>query len=342
MSISIGNPRLYWGETKPSLWTKSCDLLFSTPFTDVALFMVRESRRSKPLTISHKSCAPYLDNSTLACTSLDDGKWMINEIFEKEDYSSVEEAVKKAKFIVDVGANIGTFSAWCAAKKAQASDEKLTILCVEPMPSTADACQLNIDQAMKKHPNTTIRVAHMGLASEEHRGNVTMTHFEDVPSCSTARPQDKHKSNIAPLLASESGFLEYYGPYRPIMCKLISLLPLKSLRDTARQLAVAYLWRWSEVQVNLSSLQDAMDSTKLEVPEKIDLLKVDIEGLELAVLDVWWKKIQQAILEVHDIDSRCDKVIKLLKSKGLKAKKQADDYYNDEIGMNHYMIVAHR
>ena len=66
---------------------------------------------------------------------------LINEIFEKEDYSSVEEAVKKAKFIVDVGANIGTFSAWCAAKKAQASDEKLTILCVEPMPSTADACQ---------------------------------------------------------------------------------------------------------------------------------------------------------------------------------------------------------
>eukprot|EP00956_Cyclotella_meneghiniana_P020514 scaffold36326_cov23-Cyclotella_meneghiniana.AAC.1 len=175
------------------------------------------------------------------------------------------------------------------------------------MQSTVDACQLNIDQAMKKHPNTTIRVAHMGLVSEEHRGNVTMTHFEDVPSCSTARPQDKHESNIAPLLASESGFLEYYGPYRPIMCKLISLLPLKSLRDIARQLAVAYLWRWSEVQVNLLSLQDAMDSTKLEVPE-------------------------------NDID----KVIKLLKSKGLKAKKQADDYYNDEIGMNHYMIVAHR
>ena len=76
------------------------------------------------------------------------------------------------------------------------------------------------------------------------------------------------------------------------------------------------------------------------------MLKVDVEGLELAVLesieDEWWPRVRRVIVEVHDLGARCDKVLALLRAKGFAAQKLSDDYYNDEIGMNHHMIVAHR
>ena len=50
--------------------------------------------------------------------------------------------------------------------------------------------------------------------------------------------------------------------------------------------------------------------------EQVDLLKVDVERAELAVLrgisDSDWPKIRQIVLEVHDIDGRLAEVKRLL------------------------------
>ena len=50
--------------------------------------------------------------------------------------------------------------------------------------------------------------------------------------------------------------------------------------------------------------------------KKVDLLKVDVERAELAVLrgisDSDWPKIRQIVIEVHDIDGRLAEVKRLL------------------------------
>jgi non-ribosomal peptide synthase protein (TIGR01720 family) len=61
---------------------------------------------------------------------------------------------------------------------------------------------------------------------------------------------------------------------------------------------------------------------------KIDLLKIDVEKGELAVLagieDADWSKIDQIVMEVHDLDGRVRQVTELLSSRGFKIDVQQD------------------
>jgi hypothetical protein len=54
---------------------------------------------------------------------------------------------------------------------------------------------------------------------------------------------------------------------------------------------------------------------------RIDLLKVDVEKAELDVLNGItgedWPKIQQVVVEVHDLDHRVEATTKLLRAAGL-------------------------
>jgi hypothetical protein len=54
--------------------------------------------------------------------------------------------------------------------------------------------------------------------------------------------------------------------------------------------------------------------------KRIDLLKIDVEGCEYAVLrgisNADWGAVQQVVLEVHDVKSRLARVVRMLKRKG--------------------------
>lgn len=53
--------------------------------------------------------------------------------------------------------------------------------------------------------------------------------------------------------------------------------------------------------------------------ETIDLLKIDVERAEMAVLrgvsDEHWQRIRQVVMEVHDVDGSLDIVLRLLKTR---------------------------
>ena len=55
--------------------------------------------------------------------------------------------------------------------------------------------------------------------------------------------------------------------------------------------------------------------------DHIDLLKIDVEGAELQVLEGLsmedWSIIEQVVLEVHDVDGRLAELVSLLMSFGL-------------------------
>jgi len=80
-----------------------------------------------------------------------------------------------------------------------------------------------------------------------------------------------------------------------------------------------------KVKVCVDTLSDIFAEENIE---RVDLLKVDVEGEELNVLlginadD--WGKIHQIILEVHDVDSRVATVTEMLKTNGFDVRI-ADD-----------------
>ena len=301
----------------------------------------RGSRERHMLELSVPDCAPYFERSVLSCTCAEDGKRIVKEILRDEIYSSVRSIVEQSRFVVDIGANVGAFAAWVAAKKSAASrkvensknTQALTVLCLEPVPSTAAACERNASRAMRKHSNTSIKVAKIGLAptkkdfptesssvsmKQENMLLPKLTYFEGTPSSSTTHPQIKYESSIKPLLQSDRSFLDYYGMSRPNLCAMIESLPFAGLRQAFCEVAVAFLWRWKPLTVKLGSLLEAFNMTRTELPETIDLLKVDIGVAMDFIEDWWWPKVQNVLIEevASSTQAQREEVLAFLKSKG--------------------------
>ncbi|BAZ45716.1 methyltransferase FkbM family protein [Chondrocystis sp. NIES-4102] len=63
--------------------------------------------------------------------------------------------------------------------------------------------------------------------------------------------------------------------------------------------------------------------------ERIYLLKIDVAKAELDVIEgikeEYWAKIQQIVMEVHNINNRLQKIIKLLKSQGFSQINYQED-----------------
>jgi hypothetical protein len=68
-------------------------------------------------------------------------------------------------------------------------------------------------------------------------------------------------------------------------------------------------------------LRTASEVIRTEQISQIDLLKIDVEKGEWDVLlgidDEDWNKIQQIVIEVHEIDNRLEKISRLLNDHGL-------------------------
>ena len=64
--------------------------------------------------------------------------------------------------------------------------------------------------------------------------------------------------------------------------------------------------------------------------ERVDLLKVDVEGAEEAVLagipDATWPAIRQLVVEVHDVDGRLERLRRLLERCGYRTQSAREDW----------------
>ena len=360
-NLTMGSIHLYWAperRTTPlSLSLNTIWWMWSPLITSNSALPSygQTSQRSLELRLPN-DCKGYLDSSSIACTSEDDGKRIVQQIFQEEMYTKARSIVQDAKFVVDIGANIGAFAAWVAAQHDDQDEsreptikkEPLTILCLEPVPTTFEACERNAARAMRKHRNTKIQVAKMGLAPAKKRSRpassspspTKLTYFEETPSSSTTHPHYKYESSIKPLLQSDKAFLDYYKGSRPSLCSMIERLPLQGLRQAVCELAVAFLWRWRPVSVNLGSLLQAFHMTKTDLPDTIDLLKVDIGVAMDFIEDWWWPKVQHVLIEevASATPSHRTKVLDFLSSKGFELLSE-DETVVDKSAANRYMIL---
>jgi len=245
---------------------------------------------------------------TILCRNRNETEFMYEEIFEKKTYLNFNIDVPNDACIFDVGANIGLFTLF-ASKLAAGS----SIYSFEPIPPVFEILHYNAEIH-----GVNAKLFQCGLSNIS--GDSNFTYYPNVSLMSgrfadAAADSDVVKSFV---MAQDSELPSEHELDQLLADRLISedfTCPLKTLSQVIRDEAV----------------------------QKIDLLKIDVEKGELDVLagidDSDWPKINQIVMEVHDLNGRVRQVRDLLAARGFNVNVQQDAMLNQT---NLYNIYASR
>lgn len=208
-------------------------------------------------------------------------------------------------FIIDAGANIGFFTLYM--KKKYPSSR---ILAFEPAPETFKNLSKNIELHNTKEG---VEIHECALGSKNT--TKTFTFYPNFPGNSTLVPEEKKLAlKAAHELSSDMG------------------------KDVERMYQNP-----QEVSVPLRRLSYFLKD--VENLTRIDLLKIDVEGVELETLlgldDHHLALVRNVIIEICDLaEGQLKKLETFLESKGFIIKTEASDWIPKEAKM--FMVIGHR
>lgn len=183
--------------------------------------------------------------------------------------------------VLDVGAHVGLFSLFVKHEYPKA-----TVLAFEPIPVTAHALRANVEL----HKAEGVHVVNCGLGAT-HEDAVEFSFYPGVPGNSTRYPDQKNRS------VELSG--EVFGP--------------QGAEEAKRQFD-----RREAVTTSVERLSDML--TRHPGLGEVDLVKIDVEGAEVDVLDgiddADWPRLRQFVIEVQDLDGQVNRVRAILDSHG--------------------------
>jgi len=238
--------------------------------------------------------------------------------------------------IVDVGTNVGFF----ALSVARELDE-YDIACFEPVPPLVDCAKRNLAPYHKDGAKSRQRIVvnTMGLGDKDGEAS-----FDFEPHFSAGASMDKSvfdkgvkDRRLASWIRGMVHDTQFIGGYpswlvRPVrallgvpvvgvvlMCTLLPImyLPLIVRIATQPKVVIPVTCKVHRLSDMLRKHEGTDDSTR-----PIAMLKIDVEGAEWSVLmgidDATWARVQQVVIETHDIDGRVGKTMELLKAKGFK------------------------
>lgn len=224
---------------------------------------------------------------------------------EIETYFTNGIRLKPGDTIFDVGANIGLFS----VDAYNRCERDLHVYAFEPVEAIYKVLCQNLKRCA---PKIQANVFSYGLAS-----SCKVTPFAYYPHAtvlSTAYPDEE-----ADLVLVKDAVLNSiaYLDVAPLAVRCLRWLP-KALSATILHYALRRTLRPETVLCQLRTLSQVVRDHGID---RIDILKIDVEKAELDVLlgieHQDWPKIQQTVVDVHDIDGRLDTVITLLRQNGL-------------------------
>ena len=208
--------------------------------------------------------------------------FLYHEIFEQRCYLQHGIQVRAGDVVIDAGANLGLFSLYLATHVPGAR-----IHAFEPLPPIFACAKENLNG------HAGVQLHAVGLSNRA--GEVAFEYFPKVPSNSTMYPGDKRGETRA--LGSDFKLRDIYKVSKLHGLMLTALYPLR------RWIVRAYLadkFRDPEIYpCQLTTLDHVIEHHGLT---SIALLKVDVEGAELDVLDglsdANLRKVAQLALEL--------------------------------------------
>jgi FkbM family methyltransferase len=252
---------------------------------------------------------------------------------EVEEYFALDLALRPGAIVVDVGANIGAFS----LRAAQACEGDLTLICIEPSPSVFASLRTNFTSqpslAQSRH-----HLLAMGLGDSD--GAVSFCAFHRFPTNSTFDAPAKRREFEM--------FFEDRG--RRIEAALgrgahpFRVLGEKLVRTRLAWAIMRKVMGAETVSVPVKRFSDVIFPL-LKPNARVDLLKVDVEGYELRVLEGIaaedWPRIQRVVLETHDSEGRLEAVTRVLRAGGM-TRIQAVAQKTQDNGLSGVILFATR
>jgi FkbM family methyltransferase len=243
-----------------------------------------------------------------------------DDIFVKRVYTSHGINLTGASCVFDVGGNIGLFTVFVAHHFPEAR-----VFSFEPAPPLFAVLSANAAPY-----GSRVSLFNCGLLRQA--GSADLTFYPHSSGMSSFYPNEREekaalrtlihnlnqgelaqgKEGIADILRYEDELVEQRFKRETWTC------PLRTLSDVIREQGVA----------------------------RIDLLKVDVEKSEMDVLaglaEEDWGKVEQAVLEVHDLGDRLQEVSALFRSHGFTVTLEQEELYRGSDRWNVYALREHR
>jgi phthiocerol/phenolphthiocerol synthesis type-I polyketide synthase E len=238
-------------------------------------------------------------------------QYIYKEIYEERTYLRHGITLQDGAVVVDAGANIGLFSLFVLQNFA-----RVKTYAFEPIPDTHAALRHNLLSHAPK--GSEVHLFQHGLA--EHPGTAEFAFYPNAPGNSTTHTDEKNR--IKGLFEKE--LLENCWRHSKLFA--ITLWMLFPFRRLMVKKMVNRIYKQVNVTCTLRRLSDVLEEQNVE---RVDLLKVDVEGAELDVLrgirSEHWARIRQVVMEVHDVQGRLGVVRDMLKGHGFEVVTDQDD-----------------
>jgi amino acid adenylation domain-containing protein/FkbM family methyltransferase len=219
-------------------------------------------------------------------------EFLFKEIFEGEGYLRHGLTLAEGDVVFDVGANIGMFTLFAGAQGAR-------VYAFEPIPPVYDVLAANATLH-----DIAGRVFPCGLGSRAE--TVSFTYY----------PENTVLSGRFASVEAETRVVRQY---------LTNVDAGSSGRGSLDEL-LSHTLRGERYDCAIRTLSDIV---REEGIDRIDLLKIDVEKAEWDVLAGIgaedWAKIQQVVIEVHDLDGRLAQVLTLLRHHGFACVAEEED-----------------
>lgn len=207
--------------------------------------------------------------------------------------------LKPGATVIDAGAHVGVFVSMVVAM----CEGNATIHAFEPVPQSASMLRRNV----ARMASASVCVHECALGSRE--GILELAYHPETPMLSSAFPEE---TGLEYLKLRDALIRNSNGPDAPARLKALGAIP-GFLRRLVLDLTLRRHFRFERITCPVRRLADVILEESLA---SIDLLKINVEKSEellLAGLDDCWSLVRQAVIEVHDIDGRLQRVESLLR-----------------------------
>lgn len=233
--------------------------------------------------------------------------------------------------IVDLGANIGMFSKYCSETFAKA-----LVFAAEPVDRLAAIAARNSEKTKDR-----VKIANVGIGKTPGELNIEFNPSFSAGSSMHTKSIMDHASKdtidwIHALVldgVTSGNFPSFLRPWCTAMSIPYVRIVVFLLSIPFLMLSTAWILGSALPKVSLKCRIISVDTMLKELGAPatgpIHLMKIDVEGAELEVLDGMsdsvWERVQQIVVEVHNIDNRVDKIRKMLASKGFNRVVSEDE-----------------
>ena len=236
--------------------------------------------------------------------------FFFDDIFEHEVYLQHGITLKDGDCIFDVGGNIGFFTMFVHQKCRPSA-----VYTFEPAPALFKILSRNASIYGQQ-----AKLFNCGISNEPKRATFT-------------------------FYPNSSGMSSFYGDkteekeaLRAIMVNQLrkGMSQMEQVMEHADDL-LEERFRSETFECQLRTLSEVIKEQQVG---RIDLLKIDVQKSELDVLlgiaDEDWEKIQQIVMEVHDLEGRLETVKQLLARHNFNVTVAQDALYEDSVLYNLY------